>query len=347
MQATSLSVIPPGGGGVRDYASVLGGSLGAPIQELTAQTDTRGWSGDMLLLHFSGYGFQKRGVPTWLLKETKRLRTRFKVFGVVFHELYASGPPWGSAFWLSGIQKRIARDLLDQADFWLTNRELAAQWLRSHNASAPHRVLPVFSNVGEPEVLDNEREASIVVFGSEAIRSQSYVFGDGEIFRFAKRHNLRIHDIGKPMQDATLANSLADAGVVRHGMLPAEQVSQALATARFGALSYPADYAGKSGIFAAYAAHGTCPIMLWPELAAHDGMQPDVHYAAGFGALDGTKNLDPWLIGRAARRWYEPHCAAAHTAALQALCNEARTGAPIEHPTTASGTAVRSTKVLQ
>ena len=79
MQATSLSVIPPGGGGVRDYASMLGGSLDAPIQELTAQTDTRGWSGDMLLLHFSGYGFQKRGVPTWLLSETKRLRARFKV----------------------------------------------------------------------------------------------------------------------------------------------------------------------------------------------------------------------------------------------------------------------------
>ena len=76
-------------------------------------------------------------------------------------------------------------------------------------------------------------------------------------------------------------------------------------------------------------------------------MQPDVHYAAGFGALDGTKNLDPWLIGRAARRWYEPHCAAAHAAAIQALCSEARAGAPTEHATTASGTAVRSTKVLQ
>ena len=216
-----------------------------------------------------------------------------------------------------------------------------------HNASAPHRVLPVFSNVGEPAVLDNEREASIVVFGSEAIRSQSYAFGDGEIFRFAKRHNLRIHDIGKPMQDATMANSLADADVVRHGMLPPEQVSQALATARFGALSYPADHVGKSGIFAAYAAHGTCPVMLWPELAAHDGMQPNVHYAAGFRALDGTKNLDPWLIGRAARRWYEPHDAAAHTAALQALYNDARASVPAERPATATATAAGSTKVLQ
>ena len=347
MQAPSISVIPPGTGGVRDYASMLADPLGAPVRELTPQTDTRDWSGDMLLLHFSGYGFQKRGVPIWLLAETQRLRSRFKVFGVVFHELYASGPPWSSAFWLSGAQRRIARDLLNQADFWLTNREMAAKWLRAQNASAPNRVLPVFSNVGEPDVLDNEREASIAVFGSEALRSQVYAFGDGEIFRFAKRHKLCIHDIGKPMQDATMANSLAEAGAVRHGMLPSEQVSQVLATARFGALYYPADFVGKSGIFAAYAAHGVCPILLGDELGAYDGMQPNIHYAAGFEALDGTQHLDPWLIGRAVRRWYEPHRIAAHSAVLLALCNEARAGGAPACPPTPSGTAVRSTKVLQ
>lgn len=347
MHASSISVIPPGTGGVRDYASMLAGPLGAPVRELTPHTDTREWSGDMLLLHFSGYGFQKRGVPTWLLAETKRLRSRFKVFGVVFHELYASGPPWSSAFWLSGIQRRIARDLLDQADFWLTNREMASKWLLSQNASAPNRVLPVFSNVGEPEVLDNEREASIAVFGGEALRSQVYAYGGGEIFRFAKHHQLRIHDIGKPIQDATMAASLAEAGVVRHGMLPSEQVSQALATARFGALLYPADFVGKSGIFAAYAAHGVCPILLGDELGAYDGMQPNVHYAAGFGALDGGLHLDPWLIGRAARRWYEPHRIAAHSAVLQTLCNEARAGGTPATPVPLSGTAARGTKVLQ
>jgi hypothetical protein len=322
MQTTSISLIPPGGGGVRDYASMLGASLDAPIRELTSHTDTKDWSGDVLLLHFSGYGFQKRGVPLWLLGETKRLRSRFKVFGIVFHELYASGPPWGSAFWLSGIQKRIARELLGQADFWLTNREIAAQWLRARASPAPHRVLPVFSNVGEPQVLDNERDATIVVFGSEAIRSPAYTWGDGEIFRFAKRHGLRIHDIGKPMQDTSLANKLAEEGVVSHGMLPSEQVSQQLASARCGVLAYPSDHVGKSGVFAAYAAHGTCPILLWRDLAPHDGMQPNVEYAAGFEALDGSRGVDPWLIGRAARRWYEPHSVAAHTAALQALCNE-------------------------
>ncbi|RZI66137.1 hypothetical protein [Variovorax guangxiensis] len=321
--ATSLSLIPPGTGGVRDYAALLGGPLDAPVRELSEQTDTRDWSGNVLLLHFSGYGFHKRGVPAWLLDELKTLRARFRVFGVVFHELYATGnPPWTSAFWLSSTQRRIARELAGQADFWLTNREIAGQWLRDQAPRAPHRVLPVFSNVGEPRVAEHDRDASIVVFGSAGIRAPSYAWGDGEIFRFAKRRGLRIYDIGAPLQDAGLAQKLVDEGVVVRGMLPAEQVSEALLSARHGVLAYPADFVAKSGIFAAYASHGTCPILLHKDLAAHDGMQPNVEYAAGFEALEGDRALDPWLVGRAARRWYEPHCVAAHTAALQALTSE-------------------------
>jgi hypothetical protein len=324
MDASSLSLVPPGAGGVLDYASMLGASLDAPVRELSAATDTRTWSGDVLLLHFSGYGFHKRGVPTWLAGEIKALRSRFRVFGVVFHELYASGPPWRSAFWLGGIQKRIAREILQQADFWLTNREIAARWLRGQSPPVPHRVLPVFSNVGEPEAIENERESSLVVFGSAGIRTPAYTWGDGEIFRFAKRQGLRIHDIGPPLRDTALSQRLADEGAIVHGRLPAEEVSQVLSSARYGVVSYPSDHVGKSSIFAAYAAHGTCPILLWKNLAAHDEMHPNIEYAAGFEALDRAKPVDPWLIGRAARRWYEPHCMAAHAAALQALRSEVR-----------------------
>lgn len=323
--AASLSLIPPGTGGVRDYAAIVGGPLHAPVRELSARTDTRGWAGDVLLLHFSGYGYHKRGVPSWLLKDLKGLRERFRVFGVVFHELYASGAPWQSAFWLSGMQRRIARELAGQADFWLTNREQAGQWLRKQAPEAPHRVLPVFSNVGEPPPAEHEREASIVVFGSAGIRAPAYAWNDGEIFRFAKRHGLRIEDIGAPLQDGALANRLVEEGVRVRGMLPAEEVSQALSQARHGALAYPGDCVGKSGVFAAYAAHGTCPILLWKDLAPHDGLQPDVEYADGFDALERDPALDPRVIGRAARRWYEPHCIAAHAAALQTLSREART----------------------
>jgi hypothetical protein len=258
----------------------------------------------------------------------RELHKRFRVFGVVFHELYAFGPPWRSEFWLSGVQKRIARDLLLEADFWHTNRNAAAQWLVKSSQPkppVPHRVVPVFSNVGEPPAIDTQREPVLVVFGSTAIRVKSYAWNNGEIYDFARRQGLRIHDIGSPLPDSPLSRRMAQEGVVMHGMLPAERVSAALSSARFGVVEYPPTYTSKSGIFAAYAAHGTCPILLWRDYDVHDGLLPGVNYVAGFGGLEaGDAAAQAARIGRAARLWYEPHCVDAHVAALKNLSTEAR-----------------------
>ncbi len=327
-KSTSISVIPPGPGGVYDFAVKLGERLQTPVVELARDTDTSSWSGDMMLLHFSGYGFQKRGVPLWLNSELRSIRKRFRVFGVIFHELYASGPPWGSAFWLSGIQRRIAHELLMQADFWFTNREGAAEWLSTNSPSVPHATMPVFSNVGEPASIDAQadnagRERTMVVFGSNSMRAQVYAWNDGEIFKVAQRAGLRIHDIGPTIQEATLSQRLAREGVLVQGRLPAEQVSAALLRAEYGALVYPPDYAAKSGIFAAYAAHGVCPVMLWKNGKARDGFQPGVNYLDGFDALEsGKSELNARLIGRAARQWYEPHSIDAQVATLKKLSTE-------------------------
>ena len=326
--SSSISVIPPGPGGVYDFAVKLGDRLNAPVVELGRDTDTSAWSGDMMLLHFSGYGFQKRGVPLWLNREVRELRKRFRVFGVIFHELYASGPPWGSAFWLSGMQRRIAHELLLQADFWFANREGAAEWLSANAPSVPNATMPVFSNVGEPESIDGHgrnptRERTMVVFGSNSMRVQVYDWNDGEIFKVAQRAGLRIHAMGPPIQEATMSQRLAREGVSVQGRLPAEQVSAALLKAEYGALVYPPDYAAKSGIFAAYAAHGVCPVMLWKNGTARDGFQPGVNYLDGFGGLEGGKSeLNARLIGRAARQWYEPHSIDAQVATLKKLSTE-------------------------
>lgn len=323
-------MIPPGPGGVYDFAVKLGDRLQAPVVELSSMTDTSGWSGDLMLLHFSGYGFQKRGVPMWLNPEIRSLRKRFRVFGVIFHELYASGPPWGSAFWLSGVQRRIAHKLLLQADFWFTNREGAAEWLTRNSPSVPHATMPVFSNVGEPESIDAggrnpTRERTMVVFGSNSMRMQVYAWNDGEIFKVAQRQGLRIHDIGPTIQDAALSQRMAREGVVVQGRLPAEQVSAAMLRAEYGALVYPPDYAAKSGIFAAYAAHGVCPVMLWKNGTVRDGFQPGGNYIDGFDALLGGKSeLNARVIGQAARQWYEPHSIEAQVATLKKLSLEAR-----------------------
>lgn len=327
---SSISVIPPGPGGVYDFAVKLADRLQAPVTELSRTTDTSGWSGDLMLLHFSGYGFQKRGVPLWLNNEIRSLRKRFRVFGVIFHELYASGPPWGSAFWLSGTQRRIAHELLLQADFWFTNREGAAEWLSKNAPSVPNATMPVFSNVGEPASLDVDgrhpiRERTMVVFGSNAMRVQVYDWNDGEIFKVAQREGLRIHDIGPTIQDAAMSQRMAREGVVVQGRLPAEQVSSALLKAEYGALVYPPDYAAKSGIFAAYAAHGVCPVMLWKNGTPRDGFQPGANYLDGFDALAGGKSkLNARSIGRAARQWYEPHSIDAQVATLKKLSIETR-----------------------
>ncbi len=321
MQA-SITLIPSGTGGVRDYASLLGNPMHTPLMELTQETDTSALSGEFVLLHFSGYGYQKRGVPLWLIDRVRSLRTRFKAVGVVFHELFASGPPWGSAFWLHGFQKRIARELLGLSDFWLTNREVSARWLRDQYPLKPHRVLPVFSNVGEPAAIATDRQPTMVVFGSPGIRQQVYQWANGEIFRSAKRLGLEIHDIG-PAPDDALSRRLAQEGVVAHGKLPAEQVSRALSAATYGALTYPVDCASKSGVFAAYCAHSLCPILLWKDYGVYDGLEADVHYLAGFDAL-ATTNIDASSIGGAARAWYEPHRVDAHVAALRTLLTEVR-----------------------
>jgi hypothetical protein len=329
-KASSLSVIPPGPGGVYDFAMKLGDRLDAPVVELARDTDTSQWAGDLLLLHFSGYGFQMRGVPLWLNDKVRSLRKRFRVFGVVFHELYASGPPWSSAFWLRGTQRRIAHELLQQSDFWFANRDGAARWLGRHAPSKPHATMPVFSNVGEPsgidiDGLDSSRDRTMVVFGSNTMRSQVYEWNDGEIFDAAKRSGLSIIDVGPPIENTAMAQRLASEGVIVKGRLPAEDVSAAMLRAEYGALVYPAEFAAKSGIFAAYAAHGICPVMLWNKSTTGDGFKQGINYIDGFAALRGGKSqADARRIGRAARQWYEPHSIDAQVATLKKLSMESR-----------------------
>src|SRR5262245_419322 len=64
-----------------------------------------------VLLHFSGYGYQKRGIPLWLVQGLRNWSRRASGISLVtiFHELYATGRPWQSSFWLSPMQISIAR----------------------------------------------------------------------------------------------------------------------------------------------------------------------------------------------------------------------------------------------
>ncbi|HSG40281.1 MAG TPA: glycosyltransferase family 1 protein, partial [Thermoanaerobaculia bacterium] len=63
-----------------------------------------------VLLHYVNYGYQQRGCPVWLLHTLRRWRRggTGRRLVTVFHEVYATGPPWRSSFWTMPLQRGIA-----------------------------------------------------------------------------------------------------------------------------------------------------------------------------------------------------------------------------------------------
>ena len=107
-----------------------------------------------VVLHFSGYGYQKRGVPLWLVERLRFWARRARTCRLLpfFHELYASGRPWQSSFWLSPLQKHIARSILNLSSLAITPTDLYRKRLSRFRKDSAIKIttMPVFSNVGEP-----------------------------------------------------------------------------------------------------------------------------------------------------------------------------------------------------
>src|SRR5437764_6310553 len=106
---------------------------------------------DGVVLHYVNYGFQKRGVPTALVSFVKRLRGDCgAALLVIFHELFATGPPWRSEFWLRPLQKKFARDLARTADARLASCESTRRQLNALCPNLSAVVQPVASTCGDP-----------------------------------------------------------------------------------------------------------------------------------------------------------------------------------------------------
>ncbi len=309
-------------GGVYDFACRLQEAIGPDSVRLVhlSKENAADWqvgTDDSVVLQMSGYGFDKRGAPWWLLHELERRHTHIKKLGIFFHELYASGPPWSSSFWLSPVQRHITRRLAEMSDFWMTSREGSAQWLRGFASEKPHVVLPVFSTIGEPDLLPKTRLPIIIVFGSPGLRQATYQAAGLKLFAWAKQSSLEIHDIGAPITDRQLSAALLDNGVIQHGRLSDEAVRNLMQDARFGLLAYPTEFVAKSSVFAAYCAHGLCPVVISQGYAWADGLVAGAHYLPDFTDAGGAGDLvHTASIGQAAWEWYQPHALNIHATTL-------------------------------
>ena len=107
-----------------------------------------------VILHYVNYGYQPRGVPFQLRDIARRLRAHLRGRWITtFHELYASGPPWKSAFWLRPFQVRIARNLIDISDSCFVSNKPIRNVIARYDPTKPITLQPVFSNFGEPALV--------------------------------------------------------------------------------------------------------------------------------------------------------------------------------------------------
>lgn len=321
-------VVPDGQGGVKDYGDKLAEAFRAKhsvtVKALN-KTDRNIFSSEdnsdeLIFLQYSGYGYAKKGAPLWLLKEIRDQKSRGKLIGIFFHELYATGPPWRSAFWFSAVQRYVAIELAQLCDFWITNRDASEAWLKKYASSKPHAVLPVFSNVGELNSFKPRKLGSVVVFGSAALRVATYRAGGKRLFEWIHSEGFVLHDIGPPIADVEMLNAHHAHGVVIHGRLDQGKVSEILSNSSHGVIAYSADHISKSGVFAAYCAHGVCPILLANKYVASDGLEAGVHFISGIpNADDGSDGRE---FSLAAWGWYQSHRIEEHRNAVARLISD-------------------------
>lgn len=268
-----------------------------------------------ILLHYVGYGYAPRGCPFWLLDGLQQWQKRKNKGYLVtmFHELYAAGYPiWSSAFWTEPLQKYLVARLVNLSDHSITNKPEYAKVMNklcpSNNQQIP--ILPVFSNVGEPEKIRplSERKKRIVVFGGAGNRLKVYEYSLSALKRICREMDIQeIIDVGTSIN--LPISAINNIPIVTLGQQSAEKVSKILQDAWVGFFNYPLDFLTRSTIFAAYCSHGVIPVgttqYAWGK--EQDGLEENKHYWLADTQIEQLSLSAGQTIAQNAYNWYQTH----------------------------------------
>jgi len=295
---TLLQIVPkvPGGiDGVGDYALTIAKKLhenfgcetvfatfktssgenagGFEVLSLDRLLDEPSGKYDHVLLHYVNYGFQKRGVPFSLLSILHELRRQHRGrFVTIFHELYASGPPWTSAFWLQPLQIHLAKSVGRLSDACIVSSDNFRRELQRMVPNAHVELHPVPSGLGEPSLspghIANRDPHQWVIVGGTALVERS--------LRSFRQLLSRIPDSVAPRtlvvlggHDNPVARSLLVDLPIESEYRPriaAAEASEILKTCSFGWFNYfhrpdvETSVILKSSAFASACAHGVIPV---------------------------------------------------------------------------------------
>lgn len=320
---TVLQVVPhlPGTfDGVGDYALNLAGALSADhgitttflVAGKTSATSKDGYaviSGlnadaaaelahkcEHVILHYVNYGYQARGVPFSLRAFAKQLRSQLRGRWVTtFHELYASGPPWKSAFWLRPLQVRIARDMIDVSNACVVSNSPIEAAIHAYDPRMKVLLVPVMSNFGEPQLsgFDAASPKRWAICGGTALIARSLALFEQLHQLIPEAFTPEHLDVVGGREEKSIRTTLDRLSRGRPGLschyhpeVSAELASEILRQSSFGWI----DYFGagkmwpgmvlKSTAFAAFCAHGIVPILSHREgpIAINGDALPGPYY---------------------------------------------------------------------
>jgi hypothetical protein len=276
-----------------------------------------------VILHYVNYGYQSRGVPFGLRAFARQLRSRLRGRWVTtFHELYASGPPWKSAFWLRPFQVRIARDLVDVSTSCVVSNVLIEKAIHAYDAGKKVYLRPVMSNFGEPPLESFYASPKRwTICGGTALVARSLRSFEQIQPSIPEAFTPQHLDVIGGRNDSSIATSLERLGRSRLGVsyhyhpeVTPQLASELLRQSSFSWL----DYFGagrmwpgmvlKSGVFAALCAHGVVPILSHCEepISLNGDPLPGV-YCMTSGATNFPEPEKLRETQRAIYAWYHAH----------------------------------------
>lgn len=284
-----------------------------------------------VILHYVNYGYQARGVPFLLRAFVKELRPQLRGRWVTtFHELYASGPPWKSAFWLRPFQVRIAHDMIDASTSCVVSNSPIKKAIHAYDSRKEVEIVPVMSNFGEPELTDFHRASPRrwAICGGTALIARSLQLLENLCAQvppaFAPEHVDVVggrEDISISTVLDRLKQSRPDLSFHHYPEVSVDLASEVLRQSVFGFI----DYFGagkmwpgmllKSTAFAALCAHGVVPVLAHrePPITIGGDALPGPYYltagAAHFPALDQLPE-----VRRRVYDWYHAHAASRQAA---------------------------------
>ncbi|WP_429326440.1 hypothetical protein [Paraburkholderia sp. GAS348] len=235
---------------------------------------------------------------------------------IYFHELWVTTAPINSsAFWLAPLQKKICQESASLADYGFFNTEWAYRWGKTQLGE---RAIysPVFSNVGEPEACPvwDSKSTSVVVFGSGRTRDAIYAAASDMLCMHLRTGTIgQVIDVGAPTdRTSTLASEYGVSAFRACGSLPAHDISLLLASTKFGLFNTPWGLASKSGVFAAYVAHGVAPVSIFDDPGKYSDPtgypMPDIHFLPKlkFRSSEGELDRLGRTVAASASLDYEP-----------------------------------------